>query len=165
LELENLLSEESKQGAEESEQPEKILPSESLKFMTSLKSEQPEGILSEADRKPVTVSVAPSAEQPKQEKQKKVDIQPPQEPQFDYVLRVAAFKTPEQAQKLLEKLQKVGIKVRRTQVKTNRTTWYYVQALLRGATSDLRELRRQLAAQGLKDAMVVSEKAVPARKK
>lgn len=158
LELDRLLSEESKEPGENEEAPEKILPKEELRFMTSLKSEQPGSVLSAAGAVPGTVAEVPAKEEapvkPKPETQKV------REPQFDFVLRVAAFKEPEQAQALRDRLTKDGIKARRTQTKTKRTTWYYVQVLMRGSKADLQVMRSRLDRYGLHDAMVTSEKAV-----
>ena len=100
------------------------------------------------------VQEKPAPEKPKQE------VQTPREPQFDYVLRVAAFKEADQAQALLKKLSKDGLRARRAQAKTRRTTWYYVQVLMRGSKADLQMLRRKLDGYGLHDAMVISEKTV-----
>ena len=161
LELDRLLAEEPQAADGETEEPEKILPKEELKFMTSLKSDASGGVLSEADRQAQDTGAA-KAEKPVQEKPKQ-EVQKPREPQFDYVLRVAAFKEPEQAQALLNRLSKDGLRVRRTQAKTRRSTWYYVQVLMRGSKADLQVLRRKLDGYGLHDAMLISEKAVKGR--
>lgn len=160
LELDRLLSEEPQTPEGETEEPEKILPKEELRFMTSLKSDASGGVLSEAERPAAQASaVEAKADKPKQDKPKP-EVQQPREPQFDYVLRVAAFKEPEQAQALQSRLSKDGIRARRTQAKTRRTTWYYVQVLMRGSKADLQVLRRKLDGYGLHDAMLISEKAV-----
>lgn len=158
LELDTLLSEEPKAEEGAGEEPEKILPKEELRFMTSLKSDAAGGVLADAEKdaaqSPAVVQEKPAPEKPKQE------VQTPREPQFDYVLRVAAFKEADQAQALLKKLSKDGLRARRAQAKTRRTTWYYVQVLMRGSKADLQMLRRKLDGYGLHDAMVISEKAV-----
>ena len=162
LELDRLLAEESSPEEGEAEEPEKILPKEELRFMTSLKSDPAGGVLSESGK---TTAAAPSSspaavvEKAKQEKPRQ-EVEKPREPQFDYVLRVAAFKEADQAQALLKTLTGDGFKARRTQAKTRRTTWYYVQVLMRGSKADLQVLRRKLDGYGLHDAMVISEKAV-----
>ena len=158
LELDTLLSESPKAEEGENEEPEKILPKEELRFMTSLKSDAAGGVLADAD-KPSAAAPAVTQDKPAQEKPKP-EVQKPREPQFDYVLRVAAFKEADQAQALLNRLSKDGIRARRTQAKTRRTTWYYVQVLLRGSKADLQVLRRKLDGYGLHDAMLISEKAV-----
>lgn len=158
LELDTLLSEEPKEGVAESEEPEKILPKEELRFMTSLKSDASGGVLADAqkdsDAKPAVTQEKAKQEKPAQE------VQKPREPQFDYVLRVAAFKESNQAQALVNTLAKDGLRARRTQTKTSRTTWYYVQVLMRGSKGDLQVLRRKLDGYGLHDAMLISEKPV-----
>lgn len=161
LELDRLLSEETS-SEEKTEEPEKILPKEELRFMTSLKSDTVGGVLTEADKPAaVTEAAAPEAVQEKAKQDKpRQEVQKPKEPQFDYVLRVAAFKEADQAQALFSRLSKDGLRARRTQVKTRRTTWYYVQVLMRGSKADLQVLRRKLDGYGLHDAMIISEKAV-----
>ena len=158
LELDTLLSEEPKAGEEQSEEPEKILPKEELRFMTSLKNDAAGGVLADAQKDP-GAKPAVTQEKPRQEKPAQ-EVQKPREPQFDYVLRVAAFKEAKQAQALLNTLTKDGLRARRTQTKTSRSTWYYVQVLMRGSKADLQMLRRKLDGYGLHDAMVLSEKPV-----
>ena len=157
LELDRLLSEEPAASEGESEEPEKILPKEELRFMTSLKSDPSGSVLADAEKSP-----APEAavQEKKQQEKPKQEAQVPKEPQFDYVLRVAAFKESGQAQALFARLTKDGLRARRTQAKTRRGTWYYVQVLLRGSKADLQVLRRKLDGYGLHDAMLISEKAV-----
>lgn len=158
LELDTLLSESPKAEEGESEEPEKILPKEELRFMTSLKSDAAGGVLADADK---ASDAAPAVTQEKAAPEKpKQEVQKPREPQFDYVLRVAAFKEADQAQALLNRLSKDGMRARRTQAKTRRTTWYYVQVLMRGSKADLQMFRRKLDGYGLHDAMLISEKAV-----
>ncbi len=160
LELDTLLSEEPKAEEGAQEEPEKILPKEELKFMTSLKSDAAGGVLADAEKNSAPAAV--TQEKAKSEKPKP-EVEKPREPQFDYVLRVAAFKEAGQAQTLVARLSKDGMRARRTQAKTGRTTWYYVQVLLRGGKADLQVLRRKLDGYGLHDAMLISEKAVKGR--
>ncbi len=162
LELDRLLAEEpAAEEGSEAEVQEKILPKEELQFMTSLKNDAAGGVLSEAEGPAVTQPAVPAVVQEKAAPEKpKPEVQKPREPQYDYVLRVAAFKESKQAQALLNTLVKDGFKARRTQTKTSRTTWYYVQVLMRGSKADLQVLRRKLDGYGLHDAMVISEKAV-----
>ena len=163
MELDTLLSEESTAG-EEPEEKEKILPKEELVFMTSLKEDASGGVLSAAGGSQEHPAVQQAAQQkPAQEKPKKEEVQKPKEPQFDYVLRVAAFREQAQAKALYDRLTKDGMKARRTQTKTKKGTWYYVQVLMRGSKADLQVMRRRLDTYGLHDAMVISEKAVKGR--
>ncbi|HJD96710.1 SPOR domain-containing protein [Mailhella massiliensis] len=159
LELEKLLAEDSPEGESEAEEKEKILPKEELRFMTSLKSDASGGVLSDVPTAPAPSVTQAAQEKPKQEKSKE-EVQKPKEPQFDYVLRVAAFKEQAQAKALYDRLTKDGLKARRTQTKTKRGTWYYVQVLFRGGKADLQLMRRTLDKYGLHDAMLISEKAV-----
>ena len=100
LELERLLADETPAGEGEAEEKEKILPKEELRFMTSLKSDPSGGVLSDAQPQAASAAPAVTQEKPKEEKPKQ-EVQKPKEPQFDYVLRVAAFK--EQAQAKAQK--------------------------------------------------------------
>lgn len=159
LELDTLLAEEPKAGEGEPEEKEKILPKEELVFMTSLKNDVAGGVLSDAAA-PSSPAAQANVQQKSAEKPKKEEVQKPKEPQFDYVLRVAAFKEQAQAKALYDRLTKDGLKSRRTQTKTKRGTWYYVQVLMRGSKAELQMMRRKLDTYGLHDAMVISEKAV-----
>ncbi len=164
MELDTLLSEESTAGEGESEEKEKILPKEELVFMTSLKDDASGGVLSAAGGSQERPAAQQSVQQkPAQEKPKKEEVQKPKEPQFDYVLRVAAFREQAQAKALYDRLTKDGMKARRTQTRTSKGTWYYVQVLMRGSKADLQVMRRRLDTYGLHDAMVISEKAVKGR--
>ena len=107
LELDTLLSEEAASGEGESEEKEKILPKEELVFMTSLKDDASGGVLSAAAERPAAQQVA--QQKSAQEKPKKEEVQKPKEPQFDYVLRVAAFREQAQAKALYDRLTRDGL--------------------------------------------------------
>ena len=164
-ELKHLLPAEAagEEGTEEGKASEAILPKEELRFMTSLKSEQDAGVLSErskAENAPV------SGEEPKNLKPEtvsekaKAEVVEPQKPLTDYVIRVAAFKNAEQAQSLRSRLAKAGLRARYAQTKTKRGTWHYVQVLLRGTDTDFQKTKSILNAEGLRDFMILSRKPV-----
>ncbi len=152
-----------KEDEAKSSQPD-ILEKEKLDFMSTLKGEQKGGILSETEKD------RSGAERPKagpgEPESKKVAPQQPKEPevpkspQFDYILRVAAFYDKEPAQSLSATLGKNGFKTRITSVKTAKKTWHYVQVLLRGSAEDLKAARSRLASLSFRDAMVIKEKPV-----
>lgn len=162
LELERLLADDAPENEGEVEEKEKILPKEELRFMTSLKNDASGGVLSDAEAPAAQSAAQVTQEKPKEEKPKQ-EAQKPKEPQFDYVMRVAAFKEQSQAKALSDRLTKDGLKARRTQAKTKRGTWYYVQVSFRGGKGDVQMMRRTLDKYGLHDAMLISEKAVKGR--
>ena len=79
---------------------------------------------------------------------------------FDYVLRVAAFKEPAPAQKLAQRLAAAGMKPHRYQARSTTGLWNYVSVSMRGTVADLQVMRSRLDKFGLRDAMVISKKAV-----
>ena len=162
LELERLLADDAPENEGEVEEKEKILPKEELRFMTSLKNDASGGVLSDAEAPAAQSAAQVTQEKPKEEKPKQ-EAQKPKEPQFDYVMRVAAFKEQSQAKALSDRLTKDGLKARRTQAKTKRGTWYDVQVSFRGGKGDVQMMRRTLDKYGLHDAMLISEKAVKGR--
>ena len=159
LELQQLLPEE---GAEESkeeagEAPEAILPKEELRFMTSLKSDHPTGVLFDQGK---TAQRQVSEAAPVVQEKPKPEVSDPKEPVVDYVLRVAAFKNADSAQTLKNDLTKAGLRARCTQTKTKRGTWHYVQVLLRGTSADFQRTKEILDSAGLHDFMILSKKTV-----
>ena len=157
LELEPLLAEEEEVKGEQAS-AESILSAEELRFMTSLKSADAAGVLSESEVAPVKQVPAKKAEPKKAEPKK------PAEPQMDYVLRAATFRDASQAKALVDKLNKEGLSARSYQNKNKSGTWYYVQVSLRGGKSDLEAARAKLASKfRIRDAMLVSEKPVPVK--
>ncbi len=147
LQLESLFGESTEKSDAGTEETDQILPKEELRFLTNLKSEHTTGILSEQGQK-----AGPSAQ-----KEVQPDPETPKEPQFEFVLRVAAFKAADKAQELVGKLQKEGLKARRTQTATKRGTWYYAQTVLRGSEEDLAHHQASLAALGFRDTMLISK--------
>ena len=160
LELDTLLSESSKSGEKVQEEPEKILPKEELLFMTNLKKDAGVGILSDAKDIAGSLAVSQGVDEKNKKSAPVQERVEKSEPQFDYMLRVAAYKNEAQAKNLSAKLTKEGIKASRTQKKSGRTTWHYVQVSLRGAKGDLQILRKKLDSFGLHDAMLTGEKPV-----
>ena len=161
LELQQLLPEENTEESrdEPGEAMESILPKEELRFMTSLKSDQPAGVLS--DQGKTEQRAASGAAVVVQEKPKpKPEVSETKEPVVDYVLRVAAFKSADSAQTLKNDLTKAGLRARCTQTKTKRGTWHYVQVLLRGTSADFQRTKSILDDAGLHDFMILSKKTV-----
>ncbi len=83
---------------------------------------------------------------------------------FDYVLRVAAFKEAAPAQRLAERLSKEGMRPQRHMGRSTTGLWHYVSVPMRGTVEDLQVMRRKLDKFGLRDAMVISKKAVEQKK-
>ena len=169
LELETLAPEKKDALAETEE---KILTEEELRFMTSLKARETEGVLSaaaadKAAKKAERVEKARAAEKkPAAKKEKKEEPKPskaePASNRFDYEIRVATFHDPEGAQRLGERLRKAGMRTRLTQSARSdkKLRYHYVAVLMRGTVEEYQALRGRLAGMGLRDSMVISKVAV-----
>ena len=155
LELEPLLAQE-ESVKEQTEAEKAILSAEELRFMTSLKSSDSAGVLSEAE------TAAP--EPARKAETKKAEPKKPAEPQKDYVLRVASFRDAPQAKALVDRLGKEGLKAATHQNRNKNGTWHYVQVSLRGSKADLEKARATLASKfRIRDTMLISEKDVPVK--
>jgi cell division septation protein DedD len=167
LELETLAPEKKDALAETEE---KIITEEELRFMTSLKARESEGVLSaaaadKAATKAERVEKARAAEKkPAAKKEKKEEPKPakaePGATRFDYELRVATFYDPEGAQRLGERLRKAGMRTRLTKSARGDRKLHYVAVLMRGTVEEYQALRGRLAGMGLRDSMVISKVAV-----
>lgn len=190
LELEKLAPEDPVQA----DMTDRILSQEELKFMTSLKARESEGVLSAAretgkdgkssktgkdaraakaakDARAEKESRASRAriEAARRETERKAEKSSAQKPSqkatvFDYVLRVAAFKEPAPAQRLAERLIKEGMRPQRHMGRSTTGLWHYVSVPMRGTVEDLQVMRRKLEKFGLRDAMVISKKVVEQKK-
>ena len=165
LQLEKLLAEETTKKNDEA----RILQKEELHFMTSLKDEDGEGVLSASREDSPKAKPAAKAEAPRKKVEKKAEAKAekkePRQTLYDYVLRVAAFKEAEPAKRLVEKLGKAGMKARYAPARTSSGYWHYVQVLMRGTVADLQVMRRKLDSFRLHDAIVISRKEVQEKKK
>ena len=173
LELEILAPETKDAYAEAAE---KILTEEELRFMTSLKARETEGVLSaaaadKAARKAAQIEKARAAEKKADKKaevrterkaeKKEVRKDEPKSARYAYELRVAAFQDAASAQRLAQRLKKEGMASRQYTAKSKGDQqWHYVSVLLRGTADDLAALRARLAAFGVRDTMVISKKAI-----
>ncbi|MBQ4076899.1 MAG: SPOR domain-containing protein [Mailhella sp.] len=167
LELETLALEKKDALAEAEE---KILTEEELRFMTSLKAREAEGVLSaaaadKAAKKAERLEKARAAEKRALPKKERKEAPKPGGPEasatrFDYEVRVATFFDPEGARRLGERLRKAGMKTRYTQSARGDRKLHYVAVLLRGTVEDHQALRARLAGMGLRDSMVISKVAV-----
>ena len=175
LELETLAPEDKDARAEAAE---KILTDEELRFMTSLKAREAEGVLSAAEtakpsrkdgkdkaaeKKQGKKAEKPAEKQPEKKAEAKQEPKADQAGRFDYELRVAAFQDPSAAQRLGQSLRKEGMRVRLFAAKSGGVLWQYVSVLFRGTADDLQAQRARLAKFGLRDSMVISKKAVEAK--
>ena len=167
LELETLAPEERSAHAEVSE---KILTEEELRFMTSLKARESEGVLSaataaKAARKAEKVEKARAADK----KVEKKAVKKPEDAtakkvekgsRFDYELRVAAFQEAAAAQRLVQRLRKEGMRAKQFTAVSRGGQWHYVSVSFRGTSETLQAYRARLARFGLRDSMVISKTAV-----
>ncbi len=149
------------------EAPENVLPPEDLRFMSHLRDQATPPPL------PVTQPATPAVSQPgaAATPRPNANVTQPQTPQnqpqaqpkgeiSDYVLQAAAFKVESQADALREKLEGVGVRTKLVKEKAEKGTWYKVQVLFRGSPEKLEELRHTMSGKGIKDALVISKKAV-----
>ncbi len=174
LELETLAPEDRNAHAAAAE---KILTEEELRFMTSLKAREAEGVLSaaaadKAARKAAQEEKARAAEKKADRKpEKKAEKKPAPKPEakagkaarFDYELRVAAFQDAAAAQRLAQRLKKEGMRARQYAAKSRGGLWHYVSVSFRGTADDLQAQRARLAKSGLRDSLVISKTAVEER--
>lgn len=190
LELEKLAPEDPVQA----DMTDRILSQEELKFMTSLKAREGEGVLSAAREtgkdgknsktakearaakaaKDARAEKEARASRARREAERKAEKNSAQKSEqkaeqksavFDYVLRVAAFKEPAPAQRLVERLSREGMRAQRHIGRSiTGELWHYVSVPMRGTVEDLQITRRKLDKFGLRDAMVISKKAVEQKK-
>lgn len=95
-----------------------------------------------ADSRPASPAREP--EKPREEKKSA-----PKEEQFDYVYQVASSRDASQAEALAARLKGAGIKARVAKISRNNATWHKVLVNFRGSPQGTRELRKDLARQGL----------------
>lgn len=131
------------------EEPEHILPEEDLRFMTSLKNDAP----AENAGPPPKATVKPAAETAPAPKP---GASSPDKGLYDFVLRVAAFKSEEQADALRAKLEGAGMRTRMVREKAQKGTWYFVQVLYRGTRDNLEAMRATLGDFGIRDSILSS---------
>lgn len=146
--LERLVPDAEKPGDDENAQ-EQILPQENLRFMTNLKKDAPAE--NNAPPPPEVKSNADSAPPQKAQTASSPDLG-----QYDFVLRVAAFKSEEQADALRARLEGAGMRTRMTKEKAQKGTWYFVQVLYRGTRDNMEAMRGALDTFGIRDSIVAS---------
>ena len=143
---------------------------EELRFMTSLKARESEGVLSaataaKAARKAEKVEKARAADKKVEKKAvKKPEDAPAKKVEkgshFDYELRVAAFQEAAAAQRLVQRLRKEGMRAKQFTAVSRGGQWHYVSVSFRGTSETLQAYRARLARFGLRDSMVISKTAV-----
>lgn len=144
--LERLVPPENAASGEEA--PERILPEEDLRFMTNLKSDTPgQSAAAKPAAEPAPTSKPGAA--PSQDKGL-----------YDFVLRVAAFKSEDQADALRAKLEGAGMRTRMVREKAQKGTWYFVQVLYRGTKDNLEAMRGTLSDFGIRDSILASSDPV-----
>ncbi len=167
-------------GAAEGEgQPERILPEEDLRFMANLKEPGTTSALPLAPGQTAGQTHAQAGGKPSQPGQagqtaptgqtgqtvpagQQVTPKPAANPDqlYDFVLRVAAFKSSDQADALREKLEGAGLRTKMVTEKADKGTWYFVQVLARGNEARLQEIRDILPKYGVKDSILSSKTPV-----
>ena len=146
--LERLIPDEVAVNSEENA-PERILPKEDLRFMTDLKNDAPE-----ENALPENTTADPAEENASAPKTPAAPS--PDKGQYDFVLRVAAFKSEEQADALRAKLEGAGMRTRMTRDKAQKGTWYFVHVLYRGTKDNMEAMRATLVDFGIRDSIVSS---------
>lgn len=150
IELERILP------AEEgrTEQAQEILPQEELRFMANLKADE-----SATEQQPAPAS---SVERPESSKNA-ASVLADDSSLYDFVIRVAAFKSDEQADVLRARLEGAGMRTRLQREKAQKGTWSFVLILFRGTEVKMNQMRETLPSFGIRDSIIVSKTAVQAR--
>lgn len=136
-----------------------VLPKEKLQFMTELKKEPEkktaEEILAEqeAEKKANEERLKAQAEA-KNEAEKKAAAVANVNKKFDYDIRVAAFRSEEQADNLRLKLESDGFRTRKNVKKDAKGNWYYIHVLLIGTEERLKESQERFKKFGVRDTIV-----------
>lgn len=135
-----------------------VLPKEELQFMTALKQETErktkEQILAEKKAEEKALAEKKKAEEAKRNQaQAAVDATK----KYDYDIRVAAFRSEEQADKLRVKLESDGFRTKKDVKKDTKGNWYYIHVLLIGTEERLAESRERFKKFGISDSIVESK--------
>lgn len=151
IELERILP------AEESrtEQAQEILPQEELRFMANLKADE-----SAAEQQ--QPAPASNIERPESSKNA-ASVLADDSSLYDFVIRVAAFKSDEQADALRARLEGAGMRTRLQREKAQKGTWSFVLILFRGTEVKMNQMRETLPSFGIRDSIIVSKTAVQTR--
>ena len=147
--------------AEPENSPE-ILQEEELRFMTNLRRDPGEDKDESGEQTGQQEAAKPSAENGGKPQTSTSAPSPAQKDtsKYDFVLRVAAFKSAEQADALRAKLEGEGMRTRMVQEKAQKGTWYFVQVLYRGTTDAMQTLRSSLERYGITDSIISSKTPV-----
>lgn len=138
-----------------------VLPKEELQFMTSLKTE-PERktaeqiALEEAQAKKEAEARQRALEAKKQEAEAKANVNK----KYDFDIRVAAFRSEEQADDLRVKLESDGFRTKKNIKKDNKGNWYFIHVLLIGTEQRLKESQERFKKFGVRDTIVESKNEV-----
>lgn len=141
------------------EQAKPVLPKEDLQFMTSLKKEPEkktaEEILAEqeAEKKANEERLKAQADA-KNEADKKAAELANVNKKFDYDIRVAAFRSEEQADTLRLKLESDGFRTKKNVKKDAKGNWYYIHVLLIGTEERLKESQERFKKFGVRDTII-----------
>lgn len=138
-----------------------VLPKEELQFMTSLKTEPErktaEQIAQEAEQAKLEAEARQKAlEAKKQEAEAKANVNK----KYDFDIRVAAFRSEEQADDLRIKLESDGFRTKKNIKKDNKGNWYFIHVLLIGTEQRLKESQERFKKFGVRDTIVESKTEV-----
>ncbi len=159
-------------GAVEEEPRDEILKPEELTFLSDLK--QKANGKRPAGAPPATTPSAPEASQatpaatgnaqaptpPSPHPEPPVPA-PDAMPVYNYVFRVASYRSSEPAELLRERLEEAGLRTRLVRERqSGKRAWYRVQVLLRGTEERAEAAKNNLVQTGINDAMLISRKPV-----
>ena len=137
------------------ERTQEILPQEELRFMANLKADE-----SATERQ--QPAAAPNGGRPEPQKSEN-SVLADDSNLYDFVIRVAAFKSDEQADALRARLEGAGMRTRIKNEKAQKGTWSFVLILFRGTEVKMNQMRETLPGFGLRDSIIVSKTAVQTR--
>ena len=130
-----------------------VIPEEELSYTRILRPE------SAAQRGPTPSTPAkPDPQKPAPEKPPVVDDA--KKEVFDYVFQVAAYKSADPCDRLVEKLKKAGLKCSTEKTEGKNVTWYKALVTLRGTAEEAKALEAALAVHKLSAPLLRSKKPV-----
>lgn len=142
------------QLSESQQTPHDVLPKEELQFMTALKVETPKE--SEVDTQTRT-----NEQNLSDAIGERHDEIIPSSRNFDFNIRVAAFRNGDQADTLREKLEGAGYRTRRIVEKDSKgKNWYFVHVLLRGSEVRLKQAQEEFKKFAIRDSIIKEQKEV-----
>lgn len=142
-----------------------VLPKEELQFMTSLKVEPErktaEQIAKEEEAAKKEAEAKEKALAAKKEAQKQEALAAANAgKKYDFDIRVAAFRSEDQADDLRIKLESDGFRTKKNIKKDAKGNWYFIHVLLIGTEQRLKESQERFKKFGVRDTIVESKTEV-----